>query len=58
VQHDEVPNVLDLGPRLFVVFVDVRLTNAGAGKHLHQAGHAALNKVNAGRFEWFDEATG
>src|SRR5678815_2484374 len=56
VQHDEVPNVLDLLPGLLVVFVDVRLPDARARKHLHEARDTALNKVNAGGLEWFDEA--
>src|SRR6185436_9606267 len=58
VQHDEVANVLDLLPGLLVVFVDVRLADARAREHLHEARDAALNKVNARGFEWFDEAAG
>src|SRR5688572_2889837 len=58
VEHDEIPDVLELVVGLVVVFVDVRLTDAVARKHLHQADDAALDEMDAGGLEGFDEATG
>jgi Glycosyl hydrolase family 1 len=43
VEHDEIADVLDLGAHLLVELVDIRLCDAGPGKHLHEADDAALD---------------
>ena len=58
VQHDEIADVFDLVVGLAVVFVDVGLADAVAREHLHQPHDAALDQVDAGRFQRLDEAAG
>ena len=48
--------MLDLVVGLPVVFVDVRLADAVPRKHLHEPHDAALDQVDAGRFQRLDEA--
>jgi hypothetical protein len=58
VEDDEVADVLDLRLVLLVVLVDIGLADTHGRKHLQQAKNAALDQVDAGRFQGFEKTAG
>src|SRR5688572_23834227 len=56
VKDDEVADLFDLEAHFIVVLIDERLRHAAEGEEVDQPRDAGHDQMDAGGFEWFEEA--